>query len=565
MQARIGALLAFGLLLSGCVLSDVPLLQNAEPITPYPLQYDFVTLDAEGRLTFKDDGKMDEAIFLREENTYRDTVHAGTTVTLFPLKDHPGLAVLRLTQPSGNVYSLAEPALNRIEIRTVGDAGLQALQAETAKNTPGGEALKVTNDGQLLTAMNIIAAAPKKVVYNMLAVPYNAIAPSKEGLPESHVTEDPNDPEHGSPAVWYAKGMMAEGGIGSTPINLAVAAQDYRKAAEAGIAGAMTDLARLLDEGKGVEKDQAAAKDWYGKAVVLGNSDAMLALGRKFLVGDGVEKHAGWAGFYLRAAAASGNIDAMMMMADLLATDGGLGADRQEQLFWLVKAAEAGNRQAASQLAAAIRAGDGTPANAALAVKWEKAATPPFPVPPSALRGSEFTDFAPHERQVFMTGFLGMLWTLNDRLKAEGLEGNCAEGYAMDNAAGTRDGLSEEMESFAKQYPSGNLSADAAAYVYSHCDARRNILLLDFYMLTFGAMKAQYARDSDDTDIFMRGALSAAVQAHVQALKYKTAECIEEYFDNEDSDDELRHRAKGYDADIVTNVVMRELDVLCPP
>lgn len=568
MQARIGGLLALGLLLlSGCAVSEAPLLQDAETVAPYPLQYDFVTLDANGLIKFKDDGKMDEAIFLRDGKFYRDPGRAERTATLFPLKDHPEFDILRLSEPSNNVYALVQRSGNRIEIRTVDDgAFLPLLPAGTPRNAFGGNnLLKVADEAHLMAAMNIVAAAPRKVLYGLLAVPYNAIPADKEGLAESHKVENPNDAQHRSPFDLYMQGLSAEYGTGGAQVNPALAVEDYRKAAEAGIAGAMIGLARLLDDGRGVASDQAAAKDWYLKAVNLGDNRAMLALGKKFLSGNGVDQDAGRAGFFLRASAASGNIEAMNLLADLLAKGDVFGADRQERLFWLVKAAEAGNREAAGQLAAAIRAGDGTPPNPTLAAKWEKIAKPPFHDAYSGMPGAMFAGFGPHERQIFMTGFLDMLWTLNDRLKAQGLDGNCAEGYAMDNAAGTRDALSDEMDAFAKKYPGSNLSAAAASFVYEHCDPRRNLLLLDFYMLTFGTMKARYPRDSEDTDIFLWGALSAAVEAHIKAEKYDTAKCIDHYFEDDAADDELRDRAQGYDEDIVTNVVMRELDRFCPP
>ena len=49
----------------------------------------------------------------------------------------------------------------------------------------------------------------------------------------------------------------------------------YQKAAEAGDAVGMTDLAVLYSDGKGVTQDPAKALEWFQKSADAGNSDGM--------------------------------------------------------------------------------------------------------------------------------------------------------------------------------------------------------------------------------------------------------------------------------------------------
>jgi TPR repeat protein len=54
----------------------------------------------------------------------------------------------------------------------------------------------------------------------------------------------------------------------------------YRKAAEAGDASAMTNLARMYETGSGVSQDKTQALFWYRAAAEAGDASAFEALKR---------------------------------------------------------------------------------------------------------------------------------------------------------------------------------------------------------------------------------------------------------------------------------------------
>ena len=52
----------------------------------------------------------------------------------------------------------------------------------------------------------------------------------------------------------------------------------FQKAADAGNATAMFNIAMMYENGDGVPADQAAAREWYQKAADAGNEDAKAKL-----------------------------------------------------------------------------------------------------------------------------------------------------------------------------------------------------------------------------------------------------------------------------------------------
>ncbi|HEY4202087.1 MAG TPA: tetratricopeptide repeat protein [Devosiaceae bacterium] len=569
-RASLGAL-ALTLSLSGCYTSDAPLLDAADTAHPLPIATKLVDLDADG-LIFDDDGKMHETDLAWNGKGYADPAQAdATTVTLYPLGGQADTFIVQQASPSSVLYVIATMSQDgsRATIRNVA-AGSEAARAEKLQAlgaVPQGfdekdPAFKVTDRQQLLDAAAFEATLPGKDQFRYLVVRYIPIPPDPRGLPAAHNMADASGQ---SPVYWYAEGMAAEHGIAQKPIDLAKAATDYRKAAEGGIAGAMADLGRMLETGTGVTANAAEAVGWYEKGTQLGNTDAMLALARALLAGTGVTSDAGRAAYALHIAAASGNVDAMRLLAALLDKGDLIAPDRAERLFWLVKAAEAGDGDAGQQVADAIRSGDGTAPNPALAerflAKLRQRNPGSSPLVDSAISGSDYRDFSADDRHYYMMGFLDMLWSIGDRLEAQGLSGDCAEGYAMDNVSNAGNGLTAELGDFARGHPGGNISEVAAGFVYAHCDTRRNLLLLDFYVLNFsGAL----ALSDDAVHYFLQGAFSAAVEAHLAASRPKTAACIETIYDDDDAYGDLLDKMVGQDMDLVTNVMMQKLDVLCP-
>jgi hypothetical protein len=557
--------------LSGCYMSDAPLLDDTDAIHALPIAAKLVRLDDQG-LVFKDDGKLDEAYLVWNGQAYVDpTQQESPSISIHTIAGPSNTYLVQQVAPSTTLYFLATLADNgtRAALRGVEQAGegplaakLQELGAVSQGFDAKGPAYKVTDRDQLLSAAAFEASLPGKDAYRYLLVRYISIPPAKEGLPEAHNAQDASG---FSPVYWYAQGMAAEHGIANAPIDLTKATADYRKAAEAGIAGAMADFGRMLESGVGVPADTSQAVDWYKKAVTLGNSDAMLLLGKAVLSGIGSDKDVDRGGYLLRMAAASGNIDAMKLLADMLDKGDLIAADREERLFWLLKAAEAGDDAAVEKVESAIRSGDGTAPNPQQADRWlEKArqqAIGSFPVTDTAVSGKEYQNLSPEEHRYYMTGFLDMLWSIGDRLNPQGLNGDCAEGYAMDNASDAANGLTSALADFAQAQPQGNLSEVAANYVYAHCDTRRNLLLLDFYVLNFSGVRVL----SDTAfNSFLRGALGAAVQAHLAASKRQIAACIEHTYSDDAAYADLLDKLVGYDDDLVTNIMMQKLDVLCP-
>jgi hypothetical protein len=85
------------------------------------------------------------------------------------------------------------------------------------------------------------------------------------------------------------------------------AAALYRLAAEQGNATAQFNLALLLDNGEGVDKDYAQAAQWYRKAAEQGVPRAQFNLGAMYANGDGVALNFVEAYFWLDLAAQTWN------------------------------------------------------------------------------------------------------------------------------------------------------------------------------------------------------------------------------------------------------------------
>src|SRR5262249_53697915 len=84
-----------------------------------------------------------------------------------------------------------------------------------------------------------------------------------------------------------------------------------------GNAAAMTRLGHLYSDGKGVEKDYVAARNWYLKATERGDDMAMLCLALMYREGWGVERDEKQARQWLRRAAVKGNSTAIQILLQL--------------------------------------------------------------------------------------------------------------------------------------------------------------------------------------------------------------------------------------------------------
>jgi TPR repeat protein len=86
--------------------------------------------------------------------------------------------------------------------------------------------------------------------------------------------------------------------------------------AGAGDPVAMTRLATLYQEGKGVSKDATRAAMLYEQAAARGHADAQYNLGNMYLLGEGVPQDDDWAFTYYREAAKQGHVMAQKNVAE---------------------------------------------------------------------------------------------------------------------------------------------------------------------------------------------------------------------------------------------------------
>ncbi len=104
------------------------------------------------------------------------------------------------------------------------------------------------------------------------------------------------------------------------------------EAARQGDALACFAYAWALDEGKGVRKNDALAREWFGKAA------------------EGVKK-----------LSSEGDLDAMAVLGELYEEGDGVPQNKVEAAKWYTKAAEAGHAYALFALAECYKDGDGVP------------------------------------------------------------------------------------------------------------------------------------------------------------------------------------------------------------
>ncbi|MBX9912079.1 MAG: protein kinase [Beijerinckiaceae bacterium] len=160
----------------------------------------------------------------------------------------------------------------------------------------------------------------------------------------------PSDTEESS--RWYEK--SANGGHApalfkrgqaflakSGPDQFAIAASDFRKAAENGHAEAQFNLGVVLREGKGVPKDLGEAAAWFKKAADQGFAGAQYQLGLFYDEGLGgiLQDDARAAKFY-RLAAEQGTLGAQNILGWFYEIGRGVPQDMSQAALWYGKAAD---------------------------------------------------------------------------------------------------------------------------------------------------------------------------------------------------------------------------------
>jgi len=105
---------------------------------------------------------------------------------------------------------------------------------------------------------------------------------------------------------------------------------------------ALSAIAWMYENGKGVAKDLAQAITWYQKAAQAGNTDAMLSLG--FIYEKKLDNTTAME--WYQQAAQTGSADAMFILGAIYQEGKLVAKDLTQAITWYQKAAQAGNKQA---------------------------------------------------------------------------------------------------------------------------------------------------------------------------------------------------------------------------
>ncbi|MEM1387572.1 MAG: tetratricopeptide repeat protein [Pseudomonadota bacterium] len=125
----------------------------------------------------------------------------------------------------------------------------------------------------------------------------------------------------------------------------------YERAVAMGNDFAMNNLARLLEQGRGVDADPEGAAELYEAAIDLGNNLAINNLARMYLEGDGVDEDLAYALSLYRYGAEKGLRDSLNNLGAMYENGYGVGQDRLAAMALYKQAAEAGFGRAAINLA----------------------------------------------------------------------------------------------------------------------------------------------------------------------------------------------------------------------
>jgi uncharacterized protein len=147
-----------------------------------------------------------------------------------------------------------------------------------------------------------------------------------------------------------------------------------RRAAESGVAMATFEYGMLLEHGRGVAADQAAAMRFFRLAADRGHPAAQFRLGFALMQGTGVARDLLEAETWLRKAALAGHADSAALVGDLYATPGLYPPNFAEAAGWYRRAASAGHAAAARALGKMHQDGVGVPPDREEAAHWLRVA-----------------------------------------------------------------------------------------------------------------------------------------------------------------------------------------------
>ncbi len=133
---------------------------------------------------------------------------------------------------------------------------------------------------------------------------------------------------------------------------------------------AMYDLGTKLREGRGIERDQAAALNWFKASSELGHIPSTIRYAKMLEKGDGTLKDVSGAITYYQRAADKGSREATHALAALYASGTNGVADFKQAFTLFDRAARAGNVDSQYNLGVLYAAGQGTKVNLAESYKW---------------------------------------------------------------------------------------------------------------------------------------------------------------------------------------------------
>lgn len=154
----------------------------------------------------------------------------------------------------------------------------------------------------------------------------------------------------------------------------AEALEMYRRAAAAGSAQGMRNLAISYEHGEGIAKDPKAAFAWMKKAADRRHVMSLYNLAGYHAAGLGTVKDEAKAVELYRLAAAAGDRGSLFELGRAYDEGLGVAVDETAAVAWYRKAAEAGLPSAMNNLAVQYENGDGVERNLAEAIKWYRRA-----------------------------------------------------------------------------------------------------------------------------------------------------------------------------------------------
>jgi hypothetical protein len=143
-----------------------------------------------------------------------------------------------------------------------------------------------------------------------------------------------------------------------------------RIAAMDGLVEAQLCYGRMLLEGTGVPKDEAAALEWFRRAAARGDLDAVNMVGRCFDNGWGTAEDPATAAIHYRVAAEAGHAWARYNLGHLYLDGRGLPRDFMIAYTFYLLAAEQGHERAMNLVARCCEQGWGTPESFDAAAIW---------------------------------------------------------------------------------------------------------------------------------------------------------------------------------------------------